>query len=150
MEKYKRKVKKRLVLFYLFNALSFILIISAAIYGTATIEGKQNIGEMIHGFQIGIFLCLQIFLLKSIIKSHQAIKTESSLKALYIEENDERTKFLKDKIGGFGFDFSLAVIATVTVISGFFNQIIFCTLLGVLVFMALTKGSLKLYYRKKY
>lgn len=150
MEKYKQQVKKRMVLLYLYNALSLIIIILTSIYSNVVPEGNQNISEMIRGFQFGTYLCLQLFLLKYIIKFQQALKTESALKDLYIEENDERTKFIKNKIGGFGFNFTLAVIAAATVTAGFFNQLIFCTLLGVLIFMALTKGVLKLYYRKKY
>lgn len=115
-----------------------------------TAVGSENIGDFISGFQVGIFIGLQIAVLTYIAKYRKALKDELQLKKLYVEENDERTKLINDKIGGVGFNFTLGVIATATVISGFFHQIIFITLLVVLSFIVLEKGFLKLYYRNKF
>jgi hypothetical protein len=63
---------------------------------------------------------------------------------------DERRKLIKDKIGGTGLNISLGGIATATIISGFFNEIVFLSLMGALIFMASVKGILKVYYRNKF
>ncbi|MBX4258239.1 hypothetical protein KTC96_17930 [Clostridium estertheticum] len=76
--------------------------------------------------------------------------TEDGLKNLYIEEHDEITKLIDDKTGVSGFNFSLIAITTATIIAGFFNQIIFLTLLAVLFFMLLVSAFLKLYYKNKF
>ncbi|MFD1178972.1 hypothetical protein ACFQ3W_22085 [Paenibacillus puldeungensis] len=79
-----------------------------------------------------------------------ALSSEDRLKKMYIEMNDERSKLIKDKIGGMGFNFSIAVVATATIVSGFFHQLVFVTLLAVLIFLVTVKAVLKLYYKKKY
>ncbi|WP_298841344.1 hypothetical protein [Clostridium sp.] len=69
---------------------------------------------------------------------------------LYIEEHDERTKLIYDKTGVSGFRLSLVAITTTTIIAGFFNQIVFLTLLAVLFSMILVSIFLKLYYKNKF
>lgn len=150
MENFRNVLKKRVSFGIGFNVLAVIFIVLTGAYGNMTSNINDNMTDMIHGFQVGIFLGLQIVMLKYICKYRKALKTEDELKKLYIEENDERTKLIEDKIGGVGFNFILGVIATATVISGFFHQLVFITLLGVLFFIVLVKGILKIYYRNKF
>lgn len=147
MESFKGILKKRLALMSLCNILAFAFIVLTGIYGNMTVGGSENIAEMIRGFQVGVFSSLQLMIGIYIIKYIKALRIGDELNKLYIEEKDERTKFIKDKIGGVGFNFCLGVIATATVISGFFHQIVFATLLGVLIFIVLVKAFLKIYYK---
>lgn len=149
MERFKNVLKKRIALMALFNVLAIGFIALTGIYENMTAKGSENIADMIHGFQVGIFVCLQLMICVYILKYQRALINEAELNKLYIVENDERTKFIKDKIGGVGFNFCLGLIATATVISGFFHQIVFITLLGVLIFIVLVKGFLKIYYKVK-
>lgn len=150
MENFKNVLKKRLTLMGCFNGLIVVFIVLTSIYSNMLTNGSEHIADMIHGFQVGIFIGLQIVLVMYIAKYIKALKNEDELKKLYIEEHDERTKLIKDKIGGVGFDFSLDAIATATIMAGFFHQMVFVTLLGVLIFMLLVKGFLKVYYRNKF
>lgn len=150
MEKYKEGLRNRIVLMLGFSLSSVVLVILASALGSVKAEGSENLASMIRGFQLGIFIALQIMLLAQIIRYIKGLKDDSTLKKLYVEENDERKKLIKDKIGGAGFNFILCGIATATVISGFFNQTVFVTLLGVLVFTVTVKGLLKIYYRNKF
>lgn len=149
MENFRKVLKKRLSLMVSFNvvAAAFIGLIGA--YGNMTAISNDNIAEMIHGFQVGIFLGLQIVMLLYISKYRNALRDEEKLKRLYIEEHDERTKLIKEKIGGVGFNFTLGAIGTATIVSGFLSEVVFLTLLGVLLFTVFVKGFLKLYYRNK-
>lgn len=150
MENFRKVLKKRLSLMVVFNALAAVFIALTAVYGNMTTASNENVADMIHGFQIGIFIGLELIMLVYITKYRKALKDEDKFKRVYIEENDERTKLIQDKIGGVGFNFALGAIATATVISGFFHQLVFLTLLGVLIFVVLVKGFLKLYYRNKF
>ena len=150
MEKFKDVIKKRLILMIVFNGLAIVFVVLTGAYGNMIAGGSENLVDLIRGFQAGVFVSLQIMMLIPIVKYTKALKNESNLKKLYIEENDERRKLIQDKIGGVGFNFTLGAIATFTVLAGFYHQIVFITLLGVLIFMAFVKGFLKIYYRNKF
>ncbi|MBW9147800.1 hypothetical protein K2F40_02155 [Clostridium sp. CM028] len=150
MEEYRKVVKKKIGLMATFNvlAVAFITLIVNLENMTAIIN--EPITDFIHGFQLGIFIFLQFVMVMYITKYGKSLKNEDKLKKLYIVEHDERTTLIKNKIGGVGFNFSLGVIATAAIMAGFFNQMVFVTLLGVLIFMSLVKGFLKVYYRNKF
>jgi len=151
MKNFKEVLQKRLLFMGLFNGLAVIFIVlTGAYYDSIAASGSQNIADMIRGFQVGIFISLQTVLLLYMTKYRKALKDETKLKLLYVEEHDERTKLITDKIGGLGFNFTLASIATATVMAGFFHQTVFITLLLVLIYAVLVKGSLKIYYKNKY
>lgn len=150
MEKFKKSLKRRLNFTVGFNILVVVFIVLTAMYGNKTAGINSDIADMIHGFQVGIFVGIQIVMLVCVRKYKKALLNEDELKKLYIEENDERIKLIKDKIGGVGLNFSLVAIAAAAVISGFFNELIFLTLVGVLVFIIIVKVFLKIYYKNKF
>lgn len=150
MKKFKSVLKQRLALMIGFNGLAIVFMGLTGIYGNITAGGSENLADMISGFQVGIFIGIQIMMLITIAKYGQALKNENKLEKLYIKEHDERRKLIQDKIGGVGFNFAIAVIGTATVMAGFFHQLVFLTLLGVLILMVHVKGFLKIYYRNKF
>lgn len=133
-----------------FNFIVVAFIVLTGYLGNTTAHINENISDMIHGFQVGIFIGIQIIIVIQIKKYNTALKNKDILKKLYIEEHDERTKLIKDKIGGIGLNLCIGGIAVAAVTAGFFNQIVFITLLSVLIFTVLVKGFFKVYYRKKY
>ncbi len=150
MEKFKMDLKKRLYGLVGFNLVAVAFIVLTLIYRTKIAGGSQNLSDMIRGYQFGIFTGIQVMMLKDIVNYTRALRDEGRLKKLYIAENDERSRLIQDKIGGVGLNLSLAVLGIASIIAGFFNQLVFLTLVAVLIFMALMKGSLKLYYRRKF
>lgn len=150
MENYKKIIKKRMHLAAGFNCLALIFISFTGYRQDVMAIVSGNISDMIRGFQTGVFIGLQLFMVIFITKYRKAIKSEDSLKKLYIEENDERKKLIRDKIGGTGLNFIIGSAAAAVVISGFFSETVFITLLAVLMFIAMVKGFLKLYYRNKF
>ena len=150
MEKFKNVLKRRISLMAAFNGLAIAFIALTGLYGNSTAGNNANISDMIHGSQAGFFIGIQLIMVINITKYRKALKNDEKLKKLYVEETDERTKLIQDKIGGVGFNFTLASIATAAVVSGFFNEIVFKSLAGVLIFIVLVKASLKLYYKNKF
>lgn len=147
MEQFRKSLKKRLIFLVSLNCIMVLLIVLTGIFVDKT---GDNIDEFIRGFRTGIYIAVQLPILIFVIKYIQAFRNEQKIKKLYIEENDERTKFIRDKIGGLGFLFTVAIIAVATVIAGFLNYTVFFTLLAVTFFMVSVRASLKLYYRSKY
>ncbi|GAA0180152.1 hypothetical protein SH2C18_28960 [Clostridium sediminicola] len=150
MEDYKMAIKKRLSLMIGFNSIVVVFIVLIGYLGNTTVQLNENISDMIHGFQVGIFIGIQILIVIQIKKYNTALKSKDALKKLYIEEHDERTKLIKDKIGGMGLNLCICGIGAATVTAGFFSKIVFITLLSVLIYTVLVKGFFKVYYRKKY
>ncbi len=148
--KFKDTLKKRITYLNSFNCLALFFIVFTGYFGNMSAGGSKELASMIHGFQVGIFIGFEIIFVFYIGKYRRAIKSEALLNRLYIEENDERSRLIQDKIGGTGFNFVMAGVGTATIVAGFINQIVFFTLLAVLLFVVLVKGSLKIYYRKKY
>lgn len=149
MEKYRQVTNKKLTLMTTFTAFAAIFIVLTGAFVNMASAINEDVSDMIPGFQVGVFIGFQLIMIIHIAKYRKALKTEDELKKLYIKEHDERTKLIKDKIGGVGFNFSLVAITTAAIIAGFFNQIIFFTLLSILIFMSLSKGFLKIYYKNK-
>jgi len=150
MEQYRKILNRKLTLMTVFTALVATFIVLTGVFVNITVGINEHISDMIHGFQVGVFIGLQLTMLVYIANYRKALKNEDELKKLYIKEHDERTKLINDKISGVGFNFCLVAITTATIMAGFFNEIIFFTLLGVLSFMSLAKGSLKIYFKNKF
>ncbi|MBU3213669.1 hypothetical protein LL033_12780 [Clostridium estertheticum] len=150
MVEYKKLLSKNLKFMRTFACLAAVFIALTGTFVSMTTGINEDISDLIPGSQIGIFIGLQIAMLIYIRKYSKALKTEDGLKTLYIEEHDERTKLIYDKTGVSGFRLSLAVITIATIIAGFFNQIIFLTLLAVLFFMLMVSIFLNLYYKNKF
>ncbi len=150
MENFGVTLKKRIMVLTVFSIVAILLVAIVGYWGYSQIGSSTHINDFMHGAQLGLFAGFLLMMLRDIAKYIWAIKDENKIKAIYIEENDERKKLIKDKIGGVGFDFIIGVMMIAIVIAGFFNETVFLTLLGALGFMAIVKLSLKLYYNRKY
>jgi len=140
MEKFKQKIKKRLIFSGVYCAVILIMIF-------ITVFGELNslATSFALGFGVGIGAVVVIFMWKYL----EALKSAERLKALYIEENDERQKHIDAKIGGVGINMSIMSIAIAMLISNYFDKTVFFTLLAVTLFIVAVKLVLKLYYNKK-
>jgi|SRR5690554_5706649 len=147
MNGYRMTLRQRMIGILALNALALALILVTFSLAPKATSSGQN---FIRGFQVGIFVTFQGDLIHRMVKYYGAIKDNQKLEVLKIAENDERAKFIRDKIGSGGFNLSVAVMAMATVAAGFANRIVFFTLLATLVFMVMVKAALKIYYNIKY
>lgn len=146
MEKFKRKLRIRTVWIA-------VVIICVAVTNFALIINHKRLPvlpDFIYGFQTGIFAGLELILLFILGKNITAMKTDVALKKLYIQEHDERKLMIKQKTGSIGFEIYTIGICFAIIVSGFFNQTVFFTLLGVTVFIEFIQFFLKIYYTKKF
>ncbi len=101
------------------------------------------------GFIVGVALGTEILAAKFIAKYSAALKSQEKLKELYISENDERCKYIEAQIGSLGLNVVIAILALATIVSGFFSQTIFFSLLGAVLCSTLVKAFFKIYFRNK-
>ncbi|MCL1965276.1 MAG: hypothetical protein FWF69_09525 [Firmicutes bacterium] len=110
----------------------------------------EHLRGFIQGMQAGMLSCAFAFFLLTGIRCRRALMEASRLKRIYIAENDERRRMIRDKIGSVSFLFMMIVLTVATVIFGYYDKTVFFTLLGVTLFVSMTKVGMKLYYQGKY
>lgn len=150
MEDFKLVLKRRIRVLTVFGIIAILLVATVGCWGYSRIGKTTHIDDFMHGAQAGLFTGFFVMMFRDIIKYNRAIKDANKIKAIYIEENDERKKLIRDKIGGLGFDLIMGVMMIAIVIAGFFDDTVFITLLGTLAFMAVVKLSLKIYFNRRY
>ncbi len=149
MEKYKEVVEKRIKLFT--SVIAFITSVFAfnGVFHFTPV-GKENISDFILGFQFGILILLDMLLIRKLSSYRSALKDNAKLKVLYIKENDERLKMIQEKIGIMGFNVAVIGLILIAITAGYFNEVVFFSLLGAVIFIVTIKACLKLYYYRKY
>ncbi len=144
MEKYKKKIQIRTIL------MSFVMIGLAVFYFVFPIYRKAlpQIPDFIRGFHTGAFVGVELAMVFFIVRFFVSLRTEESLKKLYIQENDERSKMILQKSGALGMGICMLGMAAGTVVAGFVNTTVFFSLLSALIFISLVRGCIKIYYHK--
>lgn len=145
MDNFKRKLfSKTLFLIILFVSMIVIYLV-LSLNQDKLLKSSNDIvnfhGGVLSGF--GILLVLDIF------RNIRAIKDDSKLRKLYIKEHDERRIMIMQKTGATGINICILGLGIATVVAGYFNELIFITLLWATLFVSLVKGLFKVYYFKK-
>ena len=150
MNTYRETLNKRLKWSVAFNGLAIALIAITFWIGQALNQNSTMQDGMVTGFQVGIFIGLQAVMLYGIIRYRKALKDDTLLKAMYIQETDERSRWLQGKIGSMGLKLILSGIMIAMIIAGFFNLTVLLTLFAVLLFVLFVQLGLKVFYQNKY
>lgn len=144
MDKYRGALKRRSIQSALYGVILAALTVVGCIVGA-----QRQVPDFMLGFDVGVCLGVEGVLIYYLCKYAAALRSEEKLKALYIAENDERTKYIAALIGGAGLNIIIGGLAAATLIAGFFSAVVFFTLLAALVFTVLVKVVLSLYYSRK-
>ncbi|MFV0550603.1 MAG: hypothetical protein ACK5L6_01605 [Anaerorhabdus sp.] len=147
MEKFKNKLirRKNMMVGFGFIALSFILIMKFYV------EDLPNLSEWLVyelEFLTGLFLGLEILFAIYAIKMRKALNTEELLQQLYIEENDERKRYIRAKAGQPLIMILSGVLLVVAVILGIYNFNMSLAIIGVVLFQMTVSVIYKLYLLK--
>ncbi len=143
LTRFRSKLKMRLRWAGLYNL--FVVLI---IFVNRYIGNHYSLSDSASGFTTGVFIGIELLVVIGIFKIQSALNDEAKLKMLYIKEHDERTLAINEKIGGLGINLIIAGLGLATVITIYIDQTVFFTILCVLQFTVLVKGSLKLYFHK--
>ncbi len=143
MENYRNVLKRRLAVAGAYNA--FVLTVIALGF----MLGKRfAFNGLALSFVAGFLVGLQLVMIFHMGKYWAGMRDEEKRRALYIEENDERRRFIAEKVGGVGINVIICALALAMVVSAFMDRIVFATLLCVLLFSVFAKGVLKLYFNR--
>lgn len=144
MNNYKKTIKKRILLL----ALPIILAVTLGVYDVfwASPEIKET---SIYGFQVGIIISLGLLATITVIRYRTLLKDESKLLLQLNRENDERIKAIKAKAGIPMLPIMSALIIIAGVIAGYFNNLVFITLIAAAAFQMTFCAIIKLIYMKK-
>ena len=151
MTEYKKIIKSRVILL----ALSFVVSTAIVYLGVVFAEKSETVASTYfdgfsRGFPIGLFSGFLAIMLFLIIRYIRALRNESMLKKLHIEENDERKKAIRQSALGKSFFFTTGILVVGLTVTSFYNTIISITLAVVLSVHVLAGVAFKIYYLMKY
>lgn len=149
MEKYKSTLKKRIALF------AALFLLSVVLFGFATFRSLSSsatghIAGFFAGVQSGGFLACALVLALFCVRYIQALSHPEKLKKMYIEETDERTQLIQQKIGGIAYTVFNFLLILATIFASYFSVTVAFSIFGVTLAFTALRAGLKLYYLQKY
>jgi len=147
MTEFRAAVSRRFKGLVVACVLFVLTVIATALYNY---EAQSNAVEFVHGLQVGIFIGTLLLIVKSILRLRTAMKNETSLKMLYIEERDERKQLVQQKANSLSLNALLLILSLAAIVTGFFHATISITLFAVLALISMTSVVTRFYYNRKY
>ncbi|WP_339296933.1 hypothetical protein MKY92_16405 [Paenibacillus sp. FSL R5-0623] len=144
MDKYKIKVKTRKNVLSLVAAATLLIYVGLIFYR----GGLPDLPSFIKGFHTGAFIGVELAVAFFLVRYIKASNNEAELKKQYIEENDERSVMILQRAGTLSTAIILVGLGIASVIAGFFNPLIFYTLLTCLLFVLIVFFALWMYYAR--
>ncbi|MDK2952373.1 MAG: hypothetical protein PWQ77_2038 [Kosmotogales bacterium] len=145
MEKYKKKLKTRILFMSLAIIFAVILLIFNSMKMVEAGDEETFSSGFIDGFQSGLLAALVGIFCVFIINYLIVMKDERKLRLLYNRENDERRKQIKLKSGGNVVLINSIIIIFAGIVAGYFNEIVFFSLIGCALFQLLVSAVIKMY-----
>jgi len=127
MKEFKTKVKRRITLFSVMTLAAAALGIYNVFFMNASDNASMTDG-IIMGFQSGLILGIGMMAVVQIFKLTRAINDETKLKLLYNQEHDERLKTIRSRAGMPMLMITSVLMLIAAIIAGYFNIIVFYTL----------------------
>ncbi len=135
------------------KAIKRIVLLSIAVFGLSIayfIITKQNLNAISKGFITGLYISLLGLSLFFIVKTAFFLRSKEALKTHFIKETDERKALILQKTSRMSMIVYSVSLGLATCIAFFYNDVVFYTLFGVMLFMAIIKVILKIFYSQKY
>jgi hypothetical protein len=149
MEVFKEKVKRRRITDVCLMLVAVVLGIFCVIsMGSQADDGTMAEG-FVAGFQFGLVISIGVLSLVDFIKLSQAIKDETKLRMLYNKEHDERMKAIRSKAGQPLLTITSVLMIIAAIIAGYFNFIVFFTLVAAVLGQLAVSAGVKLVCMKK-
>lgn len=146
LEKMKTAIEKRIKKQAALVACTMIFLCVAACRIVPVQLGSEAENDFVAGFQLGLLCTLLISFLHNLLKYRKALKDEKHLKQLYYQENDERMCYINQQVGKSSMSILTVIMLIATIITGYFNIIVFYTMIAVTFFQAIIQIALKMYY----
>lgn len=137
MEAYRKKLRIRFVVYIILGIIMALLTVLTCLYS------RKSNQDFLLGFRSGVGFAVSAMLLMKAFEFKKALGSNEKIKKMYINETDERTVMICQKISSLSFEIVSICIMFSMIISSFYNTTVFCTLLCVGLFMALVKITVK-------
>lgn len=98
MEKYKETIRKRMIGYA--SLMSFFGIITVLLSRYLPKDTDSHILDFTSGVVMGMLTALILLMVFMVVKMVMALNNEEKLRAMYIDETDERSMLIYQKIGG--------------------------------------------------
>lgn len=144
MEQFKRKLKIRIRLLSAFSLIAVLLVVYNVFFAPETLKNMD-----VFEFQTGFITAICILSALNSAKYSKLLNNETKLKLEYNKENDERFKLIKSKAGVPLIIVLSSLMMIVGVIAGYFNLVVFYTLIIAAMCQVLVSGIIKIIYMKK-
>ena len=138
MEEYRKKLKRSIILESIFALVSVAVIVISYMRADA-MDPSEHAGSFFQGFQAGLFTVWAGVMFYGIFVSAKALGSRE-----YLKEHDERTIEICTKGQAKAYRTCIAVFMTAAVIAGYYNYIVFYTLVVVTAFSAVCGGVMKI------
>jgi len=149
MEEFKTKVKRRRIT----DACLMLVAVVLGIFCIISMGSQADDGTMaegfVAGFQFGLVISIGVLSLVDFIKLSRAITDETRLRMLYNKEHDERMKAIRSKAGQPLLTITSVLMVIAAIIAGYFNFIVFFTLVAAVLGQLAVSAGVKLVCMKK-
>lgn len=145
MEKFREKVikRKRLLSIFILFICGFIL------FDVFIMDNLHHSESFVYSFQFGLMIGLELLAILKVIKIDKAVKDDKKLKLLYNKENDERLKYIRSRAGMPLIMVNSIIMIISGIIAGYFNAIIFLTLITTAIVQLFIGATIKMYFLRK-
>ena len=151
MDVYKKTIKNRVIMLTLCTVISIAVVYCGILFADkAETAASTYFDGFSRGFPVGLFSGSCVLMLFFIVRYIKALTNEAFLKKLYITENDERKKLIRQSAMGKSFFFTIGVLVVSVTVASFYNTLVAITLAAVLSIHVLAGVFFKLYYFLKY
>ncbi|MBP1755580.1 MAG: hypothetical protein H6Q59_1978 [Firmicutes bacterium] len=145
------KFRKKIVISTIISGIINLAAVGLCIFDLLIISEKisfQPVNEMLLSFQTGLVLGIGMVALMYTIKNRKALRDPKELQILYNKEHDERQQLIIQKAGMPMMAYTSGVMVIAGVIAGYYNTVVFYTLIVAAMAQLLVGLSLKLYYSR--
>jgi hypothetical protein len=149
MERFRTKVKRRIAIS---SGMAFIAMV-LGVFSTYSIiitdhSSATHSDGFVAGFQFGLIVSIFGLAVFDIIKLSLAINDETKLRILYNKEHDERLIAIRNKAGAPMIVITSVMMIIAAIIAGYFNIVVFYTLVFAVAAQLLVSAMVKLYCMK--
>lgn len=142
MEEFRKKVRKRSIIYSVLCCFSLIIYLVLKFLTKDTSDFSQ-------GLAMGVWIGLEIVAVVNVTRMSAALKDEKKLKEMYIRETDERNLEIQRLTAQKSYTISTTGIAVAAIVAGFFDFRICIALCFSLLFSSLVTLIVNAYYNKK-
>ncbi len=145
LEIYRDELKKRVATCVAF----IVLVLLFVVVGNLFLKSITRTNDLVYGFAMGFAIGVLLICIFQLSNLRKALKDESLLKTMYIEEHDEREQLIELKSGKLIISRLALILIIIAIPVGFISEAVFHTLVIVAVAETLIAIALMSYWKRR-